>query len=630
MKSERQILTKVQHPFLVSLKFAFQSETKLFLVMDFLSGGELFLHLRKRGLILEYEVQFYLGEMILAIDFLHHQGIIHRDLKPENVLLRGDGHICITDFGLAKEIGDGQAARTLCGTSEYMAPEMLTRTGYGKAVDWWALGALCYEMLVGKPPFLANNQKDLDRKIMFEKISTPSYLTANAISLLKGMLDKDPTRRLGCTKGTMFSIGGIAMLRQHSFFEGLDWVALEQLKLTPPIDLLNQKYPSQLNGPKGTASPQVSQATKNANEEVDDVTTEVDTRFFSEEFTTQVLSPSLLEDTFSTNQTPVNDRSRAGSFAQQKGGAANVDEFEDFEYMSGTFKCNVEQLEEFEEAMKIRQQKEAKKRALRLKKEARQADEEILRKQRAEAELQEKKRKEQEEKERREALKLENERKKRLAEKRCLYEEQERARRAHNIRVNIFLEEMNQLGKKLKNVRKKVRDIIDLKERMAKEKKALDKDQQLKVSRLPDLEGELNELLDEEAELMKRSPGELMPPIVPDPELEMEISVHPPVQLANVEPVTSSATRPVAAVAAPVSTAPGETSKKAWSAITTQNFLSSTVTSSLTSVTIASSVVPTESTSASAAASSLAPKPAVKSATEQWSKVTSSKNKKKK
>jgi serine/threonine protein kinase len=129
--------------------------------------------------------------MILAIEFLHQKNIIHRDLKPENVLLRQDAHVCITDFGLAKEIGDGIHTRTLCGTSEYMAPEMLTRNGYGKPVDWWALGALCYEMLVGRPPFQAKNQKDLDRKILSEKISTPPYLTANAHSLLKGMLDKD-------------------------------------------------------------------------------------------------------------------------------------------------------------------------------------------------------------------------------------------------------------------------------------------------------------------------------------------------------------------------------------------------------------------------------------------------------
>lgn len=120
MKSERDILTKIDHPFIVRLWFAFQSEKKLFLVMDFLSGGELFFHLKRRGLIMEHEVRFYLGEMILAIEFLHGCGIIHRDLKPENVLLRADAHVCITDFGLAKEIGDLESSRTLCGTSEYM------------------------------------------------------------------------------------------------------------------------------------------------------------------------------------------------------------------------------------------------------------------------------------------------------------------------------------------------------------------------------------------------------------------------------------------------------------------------------------------------------------------------------
>lgn len=200
MKSERDILTRMSHPFLVSLSFAFQSPTKLFLVMEFLPGGELFLHLRKRGIILEKDVVFYLGEMILAIDFLHGRGVIHRDLKPENVLLRRDGHLCITDFGLAKEIGQGGGGssgggggpvRTLCGTSEYMAPEMLSRSGYGKGVDWWALGALCYEMLVGKPPFQAKTQPELDRKILSEKLSLPPYLSATAHSLLRGMLDKD-------------------------------------------------------------------------------------------------------------------------------------------------------------------------------------------------------------------------------------------------------------------------------------------------------------------------------------------------------------------------------------------------------------------------------------------------------
>lgn len=136
MKSEREILTKVVHPFIVSLKFAFQTEKRLFLVMDYLSGGELFFQLKRRGLIMEEEARFYTAEIVLAIDFLHNCGIIHRDLKPENVLLAGDGHIALTDFGFAKETGNSENNRTLCGTSEYMAPEMLTRNGYGKAVDW--------------------------------------------------------------------------------------------------------------------------------------------------------------------------------------------------------------------------------------------------------------------------------------------------------------------------------------------------------------------------------------------------------------------------------------------------------------------------------------------------------------
>ena len=239
MKSERDILTKIDHPFIVQLWYAFQSESKLFLVMDFLNGGELFFHLKRRGLIMEQEARFYLAEMILAIEFLHSNGVIHRDLKPENVLLNGDGHVVLTDFGLAKEIGSSEKVRTLCGTSEYMAPEMLARNGYGKSVDWWSLGALFFEMLAGRPPFSAKNQsnKDLEKKIMTEKYVAPSFLTANAHSLLKGMLEKDSNKRLGSSKSTMFSIGGVSALKSHVFFEGLNWIALGRLELEPPIDI---------------------------------------------------------------------------------------------------------------------------------------------------------------------------------------------------------------------------------------------------------------------------------------------------------------------------------------------------------------------------------------------------------
>ena len=210
MKSERDILSKMSHPFIVSLFSAFQSEKKLFLVMDFLAGGELFFHLKRRGLILEAEIRFYLAEITLALEFLHDMGIIHRDLKPENILLRANGHIALTDFGLAKEANNHEQVRTFCGTSEYMAPEMLSRNGYGRGVDWWALGALCFEMLTGKAPFTAKSEKELFKKIMFEKISCPPFLTGSAISLLRGLLEKDVNKRLGAAKSTMFNIGTLS------------------------------------------------------------------------------------------------------------------------------------------------------------------------------------------------------------------------------------------------------------------------------------------------------------------------------------------------------------------------------------------------------------------------------------
>ena len=209
MKQERAILTKMRHPFIVSLRFAFQTEKNLFLVMDFLAGGELFYHLKRKGLIQESECLFYGGELILAIEHLHSHNIIHRDLKPENVLLAADGHVCITDFGLAKETNKDADNRTLCGTSEYMAPEMLTRNGYGSAVDWWSFGALLFEMLTGEPPFVMKkneSSKDLDTKILTQKVSIPGYLSHEASSLLKGMLDKDPSKRLGAAKSTRFEI----------------------------------------------------------------------------------------------------------------------------------------------------------------------------------------------------------------------------------------------------------------------------------------------------------------------------------------------------------------------------------------------------------------------------------------
>ncbi|CAI9742841.1 S6 kinase beta-1-like [Octopus vulgaris] len=149
-RAERNILEAVKHPFIVKLMYAFQTGGKLYLILEYLPGGELFTQLEKEGIIMEDSACFYLGEICLALEHLHSLGIIYRDLKPENVLLDILGHIKLTDFGLCKEsIQDGGITHTFCGTVEYMAPEILMRTGHGKAVDWWSLGALMYDMLTG-------------------------------------------------------------------------------------------------------------------------------------------------------------------------------------------------------------------------------------------------------------------------------------------------------------------------------------------------------------------------------------------------------------------------------------------------------------------------------------------------
>jgi len=391
MKSERDILTKVYHPFIVRLWFAFQTEQRLFLVMDFLGGGELFYHLKRRGLILEAEARIYLAEMVLAIEFLHSIGVVHRDLKPENVLLRPNGHICITDFGLAKEVGDNTQVRTLCGTSEYMAPEMLLRNGYTKAVDWWSLGALFYEMLAGKPPFVmkkGESGKDLDRKIISQKVVMPSYLQADTVTLLRGLLEKDSMKRLGSSKSTMFVIGGVTALKAEPFFKGIDWKKVYNCELTPPIDPIAVVYegmaspngakPSGLNTPgKGTGSTpggrnggqstpgkgqQGGPAPAAAAAAGTSAAPQVDTdshRHFHIEFTNRPLSPSVIEDALSENvseaATPV--LSRSGSKenlatldAEEKDRVLREKElaaYGDFTYVDASFECTQEQVESF-------------------------------------------------------------------------------------------------------------------------------------------------------------------------------------------------------------------------------------------------------------------------------------------
>lgn len=227
MMAEKEILTKVIHPFVVQLQYSFQTRTKLYLILDFINGGHLFFQLYKQGTFSEELARIYTAEIVCAVAHLHDMGIIHRDLKPENILLDSEGHVKLTDFGLAKEVDDSNRSNSMCGTVEYMAPEILLAAGHGKAADWWSVGVLLYEMLTGTAPFVHNNRHKLQEKIVKNKVKMPSYLTSEAITLLKGLLQKDPSKRLGGGPK------GAEEIKGHKWFKSLNWRKVEGRQLQP-------------------------------------------------------------------------------------------------------------------------------------------------------------------------------------------------------------------------------------------------------------------------------------------------------------------------------------------------------------------------------------------------------------
>ncbi|KAG6961405.1 hypothetical protein JG688_00009110 [Phytophthora aleatoria] len=213
LQAERDIMTKINHPFLISLRYAFQTKSNVYLVMPFVAGGELFHHLHKEGLLLESSAKFYAAEM------------------------------------------EDDSTSTMCGTNEYMPPEMIRRKAYNQAVDWWALGALIYEMVTGYPPFRHKNRKKLHQKILNEKLPLPKWLGPDTHSILKQLLERNVDKRLGSGKSTMFQVKGVQAIKKHAFFKGIDWGLLEEKKVQPPI--------------------------------LPNVLSNTDTTYFSEEFTTQ-------------------------------------------------------------------------------------------------------------------------------------------------------------------------------------------------------------------------------------------------------------------------------------------------------------------------------------------------------
>lgn len=229
-KAERNILEAVKSPFICDLLYAFQTGGKLYLILEYLSGGELFMHLEREGMFMENVAKFYLSEIVVALEHLHIQGIIYRDLKPENILLDCFGHVKLTDFGLCKEEIEGdQKTHTFCGTIEYMAPEILMRCGHGKAVDWWSLGALMFDMLTGGPPFTAENRRKTIDKILKGRLTLPAYLSNEARDLIKKLLKRHVDTRLGA--GT----SDAEEIKAHPFFQKTDWELVYARKLEPPF-----------------------------------------------------------------------------------------------------------------------------------------------------------------------------------------------------------------------------------------------------------------------------------------------------------------------------------------------------------------------------------------------------------
>ncbi|XP_034946325.1 RAC serine/threonine-protein kinase [Chelonus insularis] len=246
--TENRVLRTTNHPFLISLKYSFQTADRLCFVMEYVNGGELFYHLRKARIFGEDRTRFYGAEIISALNYLHSQGIIYRDLKLENLLLDKDGHIKIADFGLCKEdITYGRTTKTFCGTPEYLAPEVLEDNDYGRAVDWWGVGVVMYEMICGRLPFYNHDHEKLFTLILLEEVKFPRAISNEARDLLGGLLKKDPNKRLGGGPNDGKDI------MNHAFFSSIDWADLVAKRISPPF------------------KPQV--------------TSDTDTRYFDSEFT---------------------------------------------------------------------------------------------------------------------------------------------------------------------------------------------------------------------------------------------------------------------------------------------------------------------------------------------------------
>jgi len=237
---ERYILEEIEHPFIVNLRYAFQDDENMFMVLDLMMGGDLRYHLDRLGGFSEEKIRFFASEIACALNYLHSINILHRDLKPDNILLDTKGHSHITDFNIATKVEPNKLPRSQSGTLAYMAPEVFKGKGYSYSVDWWGLGVILYECLFGKRPFKGQNNEQLTMNIIApQEIRFPSCnsltkkpvnITPECAMFISGLLTKDPNQRLGCRPDV-----GLDELWDHSWLVGIDWDKLERKEYVAPF-----------------------------------------------------------------------------------------------------------------------------------------------------------------------------------------------------------------------------------------------------------------------------------------------------------------------------------------------------------------------------------------------------------
>ncbi len=237
-KVERDLMVKVNCPFIVNIKFAFQDSDNLYITTEFMQGGDMFFHMHKEkdrnkimscGNFSEEKTRFYIVELICAIEFLHKNKMLYRDLKPENIMVDVSGHIKLTDFGLSKIIQkDKEKAYTICGTPKYLAPEILSSEGYDDAVDWWSLGCVMYEMMVGIVPFRLPKGAQLSEDLYKKKVVFPDFISPDAKDLISQLLVVKPKKRLG------YGPDGAEKIKGHAWFKGINWEKAWKQELNPP------------------------------------------------------------------------------------------------------------------------------------------------------------------------------------------------------------------------------------------------------------------------------------------------------------------------------------------------------------------------------------------------------------